>query len=646
MRILLNGPLSITITVIILSLLLVPTTQGAVKLSPLISDNMVIQRDKEIHLWGKADAEEKVTVQFMNKTYKTTANKEGNWSIQLPPAAAGGPYTLKINEISLQNILIGDVWVISGQSNVDLPIYRVEDLYKQLTDTLRKEKVRLLKVANNTHVSGTEEDLADTRWRILSPENVSDFSAISYFLANDLFDKTGIPQGVIATSWGGTPIQAWIADEYAQKYPHYYNELLLTRNDDYVSQVNHTSQVAGRAWSALLYRLDPGVKEKWYATEYDDGQWETVNQYDSNSWTQNQHGPFNGSYWFRQEVEIDASHAGEEAMLRVGCLVDADSTYINGVLVGTTGYQYPPRKYRIPSELLKEGKNVVAIRLIGGRNASFVKDKPYKIVFNNGEEQPLSPRWKFRHGAYMPQQRIQGIGLQNVATACYNSMIWPLRHYPISGVLWYQGESNTGRAEEYEGLLEDLMANWRAIWKEQSLPFFIMQLPDFMPPSDNPSESGWVTLRESQRRATANDPNAELVVGLGLGEWNDIHPLRKKELAERASIEIRNKVYGQPVVITPRLVSGKVEKSQVILTFSDEVKGDANGKVFDFELSADGQRYKNANASAVGNKVYITCNEINSPVSVRYAWRNTPPRANLKGRNDLPLPTFQWDTTH
>jgi len=607
---------------------------------------MVIQREKEIHLWGGADAGEKVTVLFQKKRYETVADKCGRWSLLLPPSGVGGPFTMKINEITLHNIMIGDVWIISGQSNVDLPIYRVEDLYKELTDTLRNEKVRLLKVANNTHIAGTEEELAETRWRVLVPEEVSDFSSLSYFLANDLYEKTGIPQGVIATSWGGTPIQSWIGEEYVEKYAHYYNEMLLTRNESYVSQVNRAAQVAGDAWSKLLYRLDQGVHEKWYAPEYDDRQWQTVNQYDNRSWTRNEQGLFNGSYWFRQEIEVDATHAGEEALLRVGRLIDADSTYLNGVLVGTIGYQYPPRKYRIPAGLLKSGKNVITIRLIGGSNAAFIKDKPYKIEYANGDEQPLSAHWKFRHGAFMPQQRVQAINMQNIATACYNSMIWPLRHFPVSGVLWYQGESNTGRAEEYEWLLGDLMANWRESWKEPLLPFFIVQLPDYMPPSETPSESGWVRLRESQRRAAEKDPNAWLVTGLGLGEWNDIHPLRKKELAERASIEIRSKIYGQPVVATPRLVSGERKGNCVILTFSDTVRGDADGRVYDFELSSNGSNYRNAEASAKGNKVYITCPDIENPVSVRYAWRNTPPRANLKGRNNLPLPTFQWDLSH
>ena len=233
--------------------------------------------------------------------------------------------------------------------------------------------------------------------------------------------------------------------------------------------------------------------------------------------------------------------------------------------------------------------------------------------------------------------------MQNSPTACYNAMLYPLRNYPISGVLWYQGESNTSRPKEYQQLLENLMDNWRTIWNNETLPFFIVQLPNFMAPTHTPSESGWVTLRESQRRATVNDDNAQLVVGLGLGEWNDIHPLRKKDLAERASIEIRKKIYKQDVITTPQLVKGEILDDVVILSFSDEILGDETGEVFDFEISEDGRRYHNAKAVIKNNKVYISNSNIHRPVSVRYAWSNSPPNANLMGKNNLPLPTFQWD---
>ena len=209
--------------------------------------------------------------------------------------------------------------------------------------------------------------------------------------------------------------------------------------------------------------------------------------------------------------------------------------------------------------------------------------------------------------------------------------------------MWYQGESNTGRAKEYEYLLGDLMDNWRSIWDNETLPFFIVQLPEFMPPTYTPSESGWVTLRESQRRATINDEHAELIVGLGLGEWNDIHPLRKKELAERVSLEIRNKVYNQDVIITPRLTGGTINGNKVVLSFSGDIYGNEDGEVYDFEISDDGKTYKNARALVKNNSIFIFSDEINRPVSVRYAWRNTPPAANLKSKNKLPLPTFQWD---
>ena len=613
-----------------------------VKLPHLIADNMVLQRNHDIHIWGDADSNEEIIIKFKGKKYKTTANDQGKWSVMLKPAKAGGPYTMDINDISLKNILIGDVWLCSGQSNIDLTIRRVEDLYKKETDTLRVPSVRLFKVNNQTNIHSTQEEISPTTWHELAPENVENFSSFSYFLARDLYEKTKIPQGVIACSWGGTPIQTWIGAKNFADYPQYATEIQLMQNDEFVKQANATARIADHNWHNLLYKLDKGVHEKWYTTDFDDSSWITISQ-NKNTWGRDKNGAFNGSYWFRQHIQIDAAHAGKPALLYMGRLIDADSTFVNGQCVGTTGYEWPPRKYQIPAGVLKEGDNVITVRIIAGSNASFVKDKPYKLIFSETDEQQLSENWKFHHGAYMPQRRSYGIGMQNIPSTCYNAMLYPLHKFPISGAVWYQGESNTNRPAEYEEMLALLMKDWRDIWNNETLPFFIVQLPDYMEPSDYPSNSGWVSLRESQRRATVKDENAELVVGLGLGEWNDIHPLRKKEMAERASLEIQKKIYGMNVSITPRLEGGEVKGNQVILNFSDEVLGDINGNLYDFELSDESGKYQNATATANGKQVIITCNDINNPTSVRYAWRNTPPKANLKGKNRLPLPTFQWD---
>lgn len=616
---------------------------GEIRLHNLFTDNMILQRNTEIPIWGYSDRNEKINIKFKDINYTTIADDNGYWSIKLNPSKEGGPYSITINDKIINNVMVGDVWLCSGQSNIDLPIYRVEDIYKDLTDTLRRSNVRLLKVPNTTNIHEKSEDIGKTNWRVLSPENVSDFSAFSYFLAYDLYEKTGVPQGVIASSWGGTPIQSWIDQKYVDNYPNYKSELLLMKDDEYVENINRTSNIANSKWNKLLYKLDKGVHEKWYSIDLEDSDWREVSQNNNREWTHTEFGPFNGSYWFRQKVNIEKDYAGKEALLRLGCLVDADSTYVNGILVGTTSYQYPPRKYNIPKGLLKEGVNVITIRLIGGSNAEFVKDKPYKIVFEDKSELQLSDVWKFKYGAHLPSKSVQGIGMQNSPTACFNAMLYPLRNYPISGVLWYQGESNTSRPKEYQQLLENLMENWRAIWKNETLPFFIVQLPNFMAPTNTPSESGWVTLRESQRRATVKDDNAHLVVGLGLGEWNDIHPLRKKDLAERASLEIRKNVYNQDVIITPRLIKGEIMDNVVVLSFSGEIFGNENGEVFDFEISEDGRRYHNAKATIKNNKIYVSNSNVNHPVSVRYAWRNSPPNANLKGKNNLPLPTFQWE---
>lgn len=297
-------------------------------------------------------------------------------------------------------------------------------------------------------------------------------------------------------------------------------------------------------WDRSLYKGDKGLHDSifWYNTEFDDSNWASIDMF-SSGWSINKGYPINGSHWFRQAVELSPTQI-KDGVLRVGCIVDADSVFVNGTFVGTTAYQYPPRIYKVPASILKAGKNIITVRLIsyGGR-PSFVKDKPYCFILG-GDSIKLSSQWKYKLGCEMPT-RVNGVSFQNVPTGMYNSMISPLSKLQFKGVLWYQGESNTGRSHEYEALLSSMIIDWRSKLNNSTLPFFIIQLPNFMQTHTYPSESGWAQLREAQRLVTTKLPNTALVVGLGLGEWNDIHPLNKKELAKRVALQADRLAYNQ-----------------------------------------------------------------------------------------------------
>ena len=478
-----------------------------VKLPALISDGMVLQREQSVKVWGTADAGESITVKFQKKSYHATADANGRWSITLPPLKAGGPFPMQVNDIKLNDILVGDVWLCSGQSNMELPVRRVMDMFSQEILSYNNEKIRHILIPQEYNFHAPQEELSATGWKTLTQENVMDFSALAYFFAKEMYEKTGIPVGLINSSWGGTPVEAWISEEGLKEFPLYINSKRLYEDDAYCSHIKKLEGENFYRWNLSLYRGDAGLHESipWYAANYDDNSWQTVNMF-SQSWGNNGLNPIGGSHWLRQDIEIPQSWNGKEATLRLGCIVDADSVYVNGVFVGTTGYQYPPRIYRIPAGVLKSGKNNVTVRIVSnGGQPSFVQEKPYKIICGN-EEVNLKQEWKYRLGAPMPPAP-EMMFFWYKPVCLYNAMIAPLQNYSIRGVLWYQGESNVSRRNEYVALLSAMIADWRRTFSQSELPFHIVELADFLSKDDLDGRRAWAEMRQEQAKAAAVNSN-------------------------------------------------------------------------------------------------------------------------------------------
>lgn len=520
-----------------------------VKLPALISDGMVLQREHPVKVWGTADAGEDIQVRFLKNTtpngvksgklkavYTATADADGKWSITLPAMKPGGPYVLQVNDIELKDILVGDVWLCSGQSNMELPVSRVTDMFRDEIAAYENTEIRLLKVPNLFNFHAPQEDLPEyASWKPLTQKNVMDFSALAYFFAKAMYEKSGIPVGLINSSWGGTPVEAWISEEGLKEFPKYINDKRQYEDDAFLKSIKQTEGQSFHRWNVSLYRGDAGLHEAtpWYAANYDDKDWKTVDLY-STDWGTNGLNPVNGSHWFRKEVEVPQSWNGQEATLRLGCMVDADSVYVNGTFVGTISYQYPPRIYTVPAGVLKAGKNTVTVRLISNNGyPHFVKEKPYKIICGR-EEVSLLGEWKYRLGAAMPP--APGMMFFCYKPIClYNAMIAPLQNYGIRGVLWYQGESNVDRRNEYAGLLTAMIADWRRTFNNPELPFYIVELADFLSKEDTGGRRAWAEMRKEQARVAESNRNTRLIRNSDLGEWNDIHPLDKKTLGNRAA---------------------------------------------------------------------------------------------------------------
>lgn len=531
----------------LLCLCTVSAAEAKVKLPALISDGMVLQREQPVKIWGTADAGESVQVTFEKKNapavavkggklkspFTATTDTNGKWSITLPSLKAGGPYTLQINDIELKNILIGDVWLCSGQSNMELPVGRVTDMFRDEIAAYSNEKIRHLIVPKVYNFRAPQEDTPPAVWKALTQENVMSFSALAYFFAKAYYEKTGVPVGLINASWGGTPVEAWISEEGLKEFPKYLNDKRRYEDDAYRENVKKVDGENFYHWNTTLYGADAGLHEAtpWYAADYDDSHWKSVDMF-SSEWNNNGLNPINGSHWFRREVEVPQSWNAQRATLRLGCMVDADSVYVNGTFVGTTAYQYPPRIYTIPQGVLKPGKNNITIRLIsnGGR-AHFVKEKPYKIICNN-EEVSLEGEWKHRLGAIMPN--APGSTSFFYKPVClYNAMIAPLENCTFKGVIWYQGESNVSQRNEYAALLTAMIADWRTTFSGPELPFYIVELADFLSKDNVYGRKTWAEMRQEQAKAAQTNKHATLIKNSDLGEWNDIHPLDKKTLGQR-----------------------------------------------------------------------------------------------------------------
>lgn len=534
---------------VLLCLYATSMVDAKVKLPALISDGMVLQREQPIKVWGTADAGESVQVKFLKNAtptgvkggklkvaYTVTADANGRWTLTLPAMKPGGPYILQVNDIELKDILVGDVWLCSGQSNMELPVSRVTDMFRDEIAAYENTNIRQLKVPNIFNFHAPQADLPDyVAWKPLTQENVMNFSALGYFFAKAMYEKNSIPVGLINSSWGGTPVEAWISEEGLKEFPKYINDKRQYEDDAYLKSIKQTEGLSFYRWNTSLYRGDAGLHEAtpWYAANYNDKDWKTVDLF-STDWGTNGLNPINGSHWFRKEVEVPQDWNGKEATLRLGCIVDADSVYVNGTFVGTISYQYPPRIYTIPAGVLKAGKNTVTIRLISNNGyPHFVKEKPYKIICGN-EEVSLQGEWKYRLGASMPP--APGMMFFCYKPVClYNAMIAPLQNYGIRGVLWYQGESNVDRRNEYAALLTVLIADWRSTFDNPELPFYIVELADFLSKDDISGRQAWAEMRKEQAKVAETNRNTRLIRNSDLGEWNDIHPLDKKNLGQRAA---------------------------------------------------------------------------------------------------------------
>ena len=520
----------------------IPTVSAEIALPYLISDGMVVQRNEPVKLWGTGEPGEKVTAKLSahKKTYETQVNSEGKWELLTDVLPAGGPYQIIVNNKKIDNVLSGDVFLCSGQSNMELPVNRVTDMFADEVKTYENPNIRQFLVPQVTSFHGPLENTGEARWKECTSDNVMNFSALAYFFAKQLYSVTNVPVGIINASWGGTPVEAWISEPTMQRWPEKVDEKKIYEDDGYRDRLKKLEGENYYRWNLRLDGSDPGLTsdQKWYYENLLDSDWtqvDLINDKWGKDYERGSDKPVNGSHWLRKHITLSPEQVAGDAILRMGCIEGADSAYVNGKFVGTIGYQYPPRIYKVPAGTLHAGDNVVTVRVISGNGEpKAVPEKPYKLLTSNGDDISLEGKWGHKIGTRMPQGPNL-IFWHYTPIVLYDAMISPLFNYPVEGVVWYQGESNVSNRELYFDMLTAMIKDWREGYSNENVPFYIVELADFLHPDDKSGRQAWAEMREQQKKVAQADPHATLIKNSDLGEWNDIHPLDKKTLGERVA---------------------------------------------------------------------------------------------------------------
>jgi len=634
------------IGILIFALLIIATTTyGQLRLPKLVSDGMILQRDVPVKIWGWASAGEKVTIQFNNQSVETVTNNEGNWQITLPSQKAGGPFTMEVvasNHISLKDILFGDVWLCSGQSNMETTMGRVSPLYGKEIEASTNPNIRFFQVPTRWNYNAPQQDIQGGKWEEANPKNILKYTAVGYFFALELYEKYKIPVGILQCAAGGSSAESWLSEETLKAFPEQYKIAKQLSDTTYMRNLLTSEKEAQWKWFNELGQNDLGRKEtSWLTPQLDDSSWPTIEI--PSSFADAGMDFKNGAAWFRKEIVLPENCSGKQALLEFGRIVDSDSVFINGKYVGNTTYQYPPRRYAIAQDILKAGRNNITVRVVSqSGNGGFIKDKPYQLTVD-GQTFDLKGKWKYNIGAKCGPSPSSTF-FPGKPLGLFNAMLAPIVSYTLKGMVWYQGEANTERANEYKTVLSTLIGEWRNLWGQGNLPFLFVQLPDFMERKNEPSESSWASLRHQQLK-TLSVPNTAMAVTIGLGEWNDIHPLRKKEVGQRLALAAEKIAYGDKKVIAsgPIYQSMKVKGNKIELTFSNCGTGltAKDGKELNyFAIAGTDRKFVWAQAKIEGKKVIVWNENIKLPAIVRYAWADNPDGANLYNKDGLPASPF------
>ncbi|OGV36774.1 MAG: hypothetical protein A2X48_16915 [Lentisphaerae bacterium GWF2_49_21] len=637
-----------TVSILLISIFFSSIVLGNVKLPAIISGNMVLQADTKVKIWGKAEAGENVTVLFAGQEKKTSADKDGRWMVELDPMKADAESKVLTvqgkNKIEVKNVLVGEVWIGSGQSNMELTVANSAN-----PDAEAKEAnyplIRHFTVTKD--ISGKPKDDLEGKWVICSPGTVKGFSAVLYFFGRDLHSKSKFPVGLIHSSWGGSTIQPWLPKEVMAANPDFPNDFKVPE-DKYADLKTYAEFKKDEI--KKISKTDAGnqgEKEGWEKlADFKDGWKETVLPQPLEKAAGAE---MDGAVWFARNVEIPEKMAGKDLVIELGATYDAMTAYFNGEKIGSREFtiDYGKTKFTVPAKTVKIGKNTLVLRFFNpyGPGGLLSKNGDELILTGNGGKSGLGGKWYCRvEQKYEPGELPMKIPHpRKIPSALHNAMIAPLDSFAVRGVLWYQGESNAGD-QTYGKMLSSLISSWREKKGLKEMSFMIVQLPNHGSRPAEPSDSPWAVVREGQRSVLVL-PNTAMITTLDIGEAHNIHPLNKQDIGKRLALAARNICYGEKDLeySGPLFSSMEIKDGKALIKFTHikgglAVKGGAKLKGFAI-AGADG-KYFWADAEIKGDAVAVWSEKVKDPLSVRYAWADDPD-CNLLNGEGFPASTFQ-----
>lgn len=641
---------SISVFAVLLLLFIADDISAQLKLSSIFSDNMVLQQDKPNKVWGWAKPGATVQLSFLGKNYSTKASASGEWMMTIAPNASGKTGDMEITSLLekqvIHNVIMGEVWICSGQSNMDYTMNEFADAYTVEKKTANDKNIRFVVVRKTFDKKERKDVIIERGWSSIDTGSVRFCSAVAYFYAKKLRERLNRPVGLIISSWWGTPAESWVDKETIAHYPVHkkvFDDKLAKIDFESLDQIKKRNE---ERYSARVAQARIDLKD-YIPAAYDDASWADIMV--PKNWEEQGYPDLDGIAVYRIAFDLPADMAGKAAELNMPGIDDIDSSFINGTFVGSMNIWNAHRKYAVPAGSLRAGRNMLTIWVEDGRGGGGLNNEPDQFYLSIGDQKfVLNGKAKFKVLAPM-EPLATGVNyadLQNQPTLLFNAMIAPLLSYTIRGAIWYQGESNVDRYKEYRKLFPDLIRCWRNRWNNPELAFFFVQLSSYNPSHIEPEFSPWAFMREAQTYALTL-PLTGMAVSTDVGDADDIHPKRKKEVGYRLGANALNIVYGFKDLLPagPMFISARKETSSLVITYKFSGSGlmSKGDSLKGFMIAGADKKFVKAEARIRGNEVIVSSADIKAPKFVRYAWGNSPMDANLFNKEGLPAVPFRTD---